>query len=244
MPKYKVLALDLDSTLLNDEKKISSVNQYWISKAKEAGVTVMFTTGRGLTRVTHLLEQLQLTGPQVLLNGAEVWKNTNQLLDRSFLPEDIVKHMYNEASKYDTRIWAYNTEEIVRFNEIDQGNVKWNFLKFGVSHSKEEVIIKLKEEFLKIPHITVTSSSRMNLEISTKDVTKATGIQKLFNSLKISFKDVMAIGDNLNDVHLIKSAGLGVAMGNAIPELKSIADEVTLSNEEDGVAKAIQNFLL
>lgn len=111
-------------------------------------------------------------------------------------------------------------------------------------HDDPGTVDHLRETLQDYDTIKVTWSHQNLVEISQKGVSKETGIRILCNHLGIDLSEVMAIGDNRNDVELIQTAGLGVAMGNAQPELRAVADTVTATNEADGVAKAIATYLL
>lgn len=117
-------------------------------------------------------------------------------------------------------------------------------MKFGIRHESPEVIAHLKDDLSELDTITVTSSAINNLEISAKGVSKEIGVRKVCDYLQFEREDVMAIGDNLNDLQLLQYAGLGIAMGNADDQIKRIADHVTDTNEHDGVATAIKRYLL
>ena len=119
--------------------------------------------------------------------------------------------------------------------EIENINIHFEFL---------EDKAKLKKSLEEIDGITITSSMLHNLEIGGETTSKATAIMNLCNILGIEEKNVMAVGDSPNDSEMIMAAGLGIAMGNALDEGKAIADYVTLSNEEDGVAYAVRKFIL
>jgi len=119
-----------------------------------------------------------------------------------------------------------------------------NFFKFGMRSDDPQVIHHLRKKLQGYETIKVTWSNTDLVEISRKGVSKETGVRLLCDHLGIDLSEVIAIGDNMNDFELISAAGLGVAMGNAQPELKAIADEVTDTNENDGVAKAIQKYVL
>lgn len=244
MPNYKLLAIDLDDTLLNSNKEISDQNKYWVAKAVEAGVTVIFATGRGIQRVEHLKRDLDLHGPMVLLNGAEVWQAPNQLLYRRFLQHHDIQLLYRRAEAKGAATWGYSVQSLTRFTDQPEKLLEEQWMKFGIRHESPEVIAHLKDDLSELDTITVTSSAINNLEISAKGVSKEIGVQKVCDYLQFEREDVMAIGDNLNDLQLLQYAGLGIAMGNADDQIKRIADHVTDTNEHDGVATAIKRYLL
>src|SRR5699024_4871675 len=110
-------------------------------------------------------------------------------------------------------------------------------------HEDLDIISGLRESIEVIPNIEMTSSAPDNIEISVEGISKKTGVKLVCDELGLDLGDVMAIGDNLNDFQLIQAAALGVAMENGDEKLKKVAKKETLSNEEDGVAYAIEHFL-
>ena len=113
--------------------------------------------------------------------------------------------------------------------------------KDGILLWEKEIRERLSKEF---PDCAVVKGVPTNLEITDEQATKGNAILKLGELLGISREEIMVCGDSQNDMEMIKAAGLGVAMGNAMPEVKKAADYITLSNEEDGVAAAIEKFVI
>jgi|SRR5690625_2087705 len=244
MIDFQLLALDLDETLLTKGKAITEENKYWIEQAEKAGVTVIFATGRGLKRVEEYRKELDLHTPMVLTNGAEIWKKPGELLKRYYIKQEELKKIHQLAKETRASYWGYNNESLVGHKNWTDNMYKLNWLKFGIRHQDEQMINYLRTEISKIPGVTMTSSAPDNIEVSAAGVSKRTGVQAICDYLQLSLQDVMAIGDNFNDYELIKAAGLGVAMNNGEEELKKVADKQTKSNEENGVAYAIQHYLL
>jgi HAD superfamily hydrolase (TIGR01484 family) len=101
MPKYRLLALDMDGTLLDDEQRISPENREWIGRAREAGVTVIFATGRGYQSLLPYAEELNLDSPIVAVNGSEIWRRPGELHERHPLGRDDVRQLYALALQHD-----------------------------------------------------------------------------------------------------------------------------------------------
>lgn len=243
MPKYRLLALDLDGTTLTDDERISNNTRKWIHRATEAGVTVMFATGRGFQTAGPIWEELALQSPMVFANGAEIWKGPGRLWERHFIRREDIRWLYELATEAGARFWGYSVESLTRGSEWSDEMFERDWLKFGIRHDDLSVIGKLRESVNARESLEVTRSAPVNMEISRKGVTKATGVRKICEYLGIGMEQVMAVGDSLNDLRLIEAVGLGVAVSNADEELIRNADAVTHSNEEDGVANAIQRFL-
>lgn len=243
MVNYRLLALDLDGTTLTEGKKITENTRTWIRRAVEAGVTVIFSTGRGMQTAKQFWDDLRLEAPMVMLNGAEIWKGPGQLWERHFLNQDEVRRLHSIAMDADAWFWGYSVESLTGRNEWTPDMFERNWMKFGIRHDDLNVIAALREKVSGFGTLEVTRSAPVNMEISSAGITKEAGVTRVCEILDIGMDQVMAIGDHHNDLHLIRAAGLGVAMGNAEQELKLAADSVTDTNEQDGVAVAIQRFL-
>lgn len=244
MVNYRLLALDLDGTTLNDDKKISETTRYWITRAVEAGVTVIFATGRGMQTAKHLWDELKLEAPMVLLNGAEIWKRPGRLWERSFISRKDIRKLYNLAVDYNAKFWGYSVESLTHQDNWTDDMFDRDWMKFGIRHDDLVTIEQLRDIVKSWGHLEVTRSAPVNMEVSCKGITKANGVRKVCCLLGIQMNQVMAIGDNHNDLHLIQNAGLGIAMGNADKTLLHAANKTTDTNNRDGVAKAIQQYLL
>lgn len=141
-----------------------------------------------------------------------------------------------------TRTQVKSLPEYIRENNSMVEKITVNFReKDGILLWEKEIRERLSKEF---PDCAVVKGIPTNLEITDAKATKGNAILKLGELLGISREEIMVCGDSQNDMEMIRAAGLGVAMGNAIPEVKKAADYITLSNEEDGVAKAIQKFVI
>lgn len=244
MTEYRLLALDLDDTLLTKNKRISEENKKWIQRAEEAGVVVMFATGRGRQKVENLLEELDLKGPMVLVNGAEVWADSDQLLDRYFIPKDDIRYLHGIATRHLAKFWGYSVDSLTKMADWSEDMFETQWLKFGIRKDDLPVIEQIREEARRhLPNIEITQSATVNMEASLKGVSKASGVREVCEHFGFEMNEVMAMGDNLNDYQLIKSAGLGIAMDNADSKLKDVADVITDHHEKNGVAKAIQRYL-
>ncbi|NMO94419.1 Cof-type HAD-IIB family hydrolase [Paenibacillus lemnae] len=243
MKKIKLLALDLDGTVLNDEGKVPAENREWILKAVDAGVTVMFSTGRGMQTVTGILSEIPLVGPMVLLNGAEVWGGKDELVERHYLDADEIRRLHSIAHQADAHFWGYCEESLTGKADWTEEMFGRSWMKFGMYHKDNDVIEELRRLAAESDTIEISRSAAINMEISPKGISKESGVRTICTRLGIGMDEVMAIGDNLNDYRLIKAAGLGVAMGNGDDELKAAADAVTETNNNAGVAKAIQRYI-
>lgn len=244
MSNIALIALDLDNTMLTNDKKISKATKFWITRAREAGLVVIFTTGRGIQTTQHLWEELELyDAPMVLVNGAEIWKKPGELMERHVLPTEGVRELVKFAEANGARFWGYSVESLTHSRDWSEEMYERNWLKFGIRHDDLATIDSLRAEVRSWGRYEVTQSHPVNMEISCLGISKAYGLKKVCEYLDIELSQVMAIGDSHNDYKMLQVAGLGVAMDNASAEIKSIADVHTDSNERDGVAKAIQRHV-
>ncbi|MCB2353335.1 Cof-type HAD-IIB family hydrolase [Clostridium estertheticum] len=121
---------------------------------------------------------------------------------------------------------------------------KNNMVKCEVMHKDTEKLLKVRAEIQKIEGIEIVSSSKHNIEITSKGVSKGRAVEKLANYYNIKKDEIIAIGDSENDISMIEFAGMGIAMGNAIERVKQKSDFITDTNDNEGVAKAINKFIL
>ncbi|SFK77107.1 hypothetical protein SAMN03159341_101503 [Paenibacillus sp. 1_12] len=241
---YKIIALDMDGTLLNEDKKVSAENLAAIQAAERAGITVMFATGRGIQNVEAYIEELQLEAPIVTVNGGEVWSAPGKLHSRSILDPALIKEMHALAIEYDTWYWAYAVGDI--FNKerwVEQVDSR-QWLKFGYYYEDAASLLAIRTKLESWGTLEITNSHPANLELNPLGVNKASGVRQVCELLGYDMSQVIAMGDSLNDISMIREAGLGVAMGNAQDEVKALADVTTLSNEEHGVARIIEQYIL
>lgn len=244
MPNYKLLALDLDGTTLTDDKRISEETKMWINRAVEAGVTVIFATGRGIQTTIEYWRELDLKSPMVLVNGAEIWKGPGQVLERHFLRKEDVRWLHTQAERAGVRYWGYSVESFTNSLNWTDKQFNENWMKFAMATEDGEKIVNLRQLIKARGTLEITNSESSIIELSVRGVSKESGVRTVCELLGIKMEHVMAIGDGLNDYKLIQAAGLGVAMGNGMDQLKEIADVITDTNEENGVAKAIEHYLL
>lgn len=244
LSKYRLLALDLDGTTLLNSKEISMNTYAAIQKAMDKGIIVIFTTGRGVPNTEEYWKRLGLDSPMVLLNGAEIWKKPGELLERHFIQSEQFKKLHMIALNTNSTYWGYSVEGIMRKSDWTDEMYEQAWMKFGIRHDHVSVIQKIRKTIANWDGLEITQSESNNLEISVSGITKEYGIKKVCSLLGIELDEVMAIGDSWNDFLMLQSVGLGVAMGNAKDDIKKIANWITDTNEEDGVAKAIYRYLL
>lgn len=240
----RLVALDMDGTLLNEDQEISKANQEAITKARENGVHVVLSTGRPFIHVEEYARSLELNSFIITVNGGEIWDSNGNLLERNLLQVEEIKMMWDLKNRHQTKFWALTVEKVFRedFPEETALN-EHQWLKFGFDVEDDDVRNTIVQELNK-HKLQVTNSSLTNLEVNPYGISKANALEKVCKRIGITMDNVMAVGDSLNDIAMIESAGIGVAMGNAQETVKKAADWVTSTNNEDGVAKAILQWVL
>lgn len=266
---FKLIAIDMDGTLLMEDKTISNENVAAIESAKKKGVKIVLATGRPLEGIDKYLSDLNLNGEEdyaVTCNGALVQNTkTGKIISKTILKFKDLMYLCNLSKEVGVCIHAftpngvitpyspnkyttleYTTNDIpltvVDFNTLDPKTQIIKVLFTGEPENLSEAVKKLPKEIY--DKYTCMFSAPYYFEFLNKKSNKGTGVALLAKSLNIKPEEVICIGDAGNDVHMIKYAGLGVAMGNAFEEAKEVADYVTKTNEEHGVANVIEKFIL
>lgn len=265
---YKLIAVDLDGTLLNEKKEISIRCQENISKLKEMGKKIILATGRplrGMLPYIELLDLLDENNYVVSYNGALV-QNTkgDQVLFDKPLSLDSYKELYAVSKQLGVNIHALTGSSVLTpknnpytgiessINQIpiiegspDDIDVSTNIIKvmFVDDPKKLDDIIPIIPKWVKEKY-SIVRSAPIFLEFLNKGVDKGVGVSIIAERYGIRPHEVICVGDAGNDIGMIQYAGLGVAMGNATEDVKAEADYITLTNEEDGVAHIIEKFML
>jgi Cof subfamily protein (haloacid dehalogenase superfamily) len=248
MGEIKLVALDMDGTLLNDVQEVSEENAKWIRRALDAGVTVSFATGRGFRAAMPYAEQLGLDTPMITVNGSEIWRRPNVLHQRSLMSAAHIEALHGIALRHEECwYWGYTVDGV--FNKekwIDpaDGYDAHEWLKFGYYMEDRSVLDRIYEEASAIGSLEITNSSPWNWEMNPAGVSKAAAIREVCGLLGIGMSQVAVMGDSLNDIAMIREAGLGVAVGNAQDAVKEAADAVTVTNNEHAVAHLIRDYVL
>lgn len=240
----KLIALDMDGTLLTSDLEVSEMNRHAITKAMDKGVKVMLSTGRWLDFCYPYAESLQLDNYLVTVNGGEIWTASKKLVERHVHATDLMVDMWNLGMEKNVHMWCVSTNRVFNSHEQPDDFHDKEWLKIGYSSEDIDKLNEIRKELSKYDHIEVTNSLPTNIEVNPSGVNKANGLKTVCRELGITMDQVMAVGDSMNDKKMIVQAGLGIAMGNAQAEIKEVADHVTDTNNNDGVAKAIEHFIL
>lgn len=242
--KYKLLALDMDGTLLQDDLEISPETVKWIKEAVRQGIHVCLSTGRAFSSAYPYAQQLELTTPMITVNGSEVWRAPYDLYRRSMLDVELVRKMHRIAVETDSWFWAYAVDQLYNRDNWAEDIANEEWLKFGYHIEDDDVRHKVLMRLQEIEGLEITNSSPHNFEINPKGINKAEGIKQVCELLGLDISQAVAVGDSLNDLAAIQQAGLGVAMGNAQQTVKDEADVVVASNNDNGIVEVIRDYIL
>jgi 5-amino-6-(5-phospho-D-ribitylamino)uracil phosphatase len=241
---YKLIALDMDGTLLGRNGAISEENEKWIRAAVEAGVKVTFATGRPLHEVVNYREQLGLDVPLVINNGSEVWITPTELHIRHEISSELIGRIFETIEAYgeDVQYWAHTVNGKIDRKNLpgDVHEVQW--LQFAIRTERADYLREIHRELASWNVFEISNSHITNIECNAQGVSKASGIQEVCDLLGIRMSEVIAMGDSWNDIPMIRAAGLGIAMGNAQAEVKEAADAIAPNHDQDGVAQMIRKY--
>lgn len=266
MGKYKLVAVDLDDTLLNKEMNITEHAIKVVRQVRERGINITLATGRMFCSAKPYAEQLGINLPLITYQGALVKEmQSSAVLLHHTVPLELAKQLITDIKKkhnyhinvyIDDQLYAEElTPEGQRYQKICRikMNTVGDMLKFLnkpptkilVSASEQQVdalMQELKPVYGKQLH--VTKSKAYFLEFSHPKANKGEALAMLAGRLGVERDQIMAIGDGYNDVEMLDYAGTGVVVANARDEIKKLADYVTLSNERDGVADVLEKLVL
>lgn len=268
--KYKLLVLDVDGTLLNDEREISKRTLAALLKVQQMGVRIVLASGRptyGLMPLAKTLELGNYGGFVLSYNGCQIIKAQNGeiLFERHINPE-MLPYLEKKARKNGFAIFTYHDDTLITDspdNEYIKNEALLNNLKiiredeFSTAidfapckcmlvSDKEKALIGLEQHWEKRLAGTLDAfrSEPYFLEVVPCGVNKANTLGALLEHLGVTREEVIAVGDGVCDVTMLQLAGMGVAMGHSQDSVKVCADYVTASNEEDGVALAVEKLIL
>lgn len=273
MSEIKIIGLDLDGTALAPGGYFSQKTKEVFGEAAKKGVHIVIATGRTYHSLPEDLFEMKEIEFVVSSNGAKVYRIRNKELvyENCIKPEvvcrlaDLFEHeKLNVEAFTDGRAYISSSEiediragrsrrdadyvlstrtpvasvcDFMRKHNDNIENISINYSSDAEKDRMEKILYTLDD-------VTVTSSFYFNNEIGGKTTSKADGLEAVMRLLNFSRDNLMACGDSMNDLAMIQHAKIGVAMQNASEELKKQADYITLTNREDGVARAIEKFVL
>lgn len=274
MPDIKLIGLDLDGTLLTTTKELTENTKKVLTQALDAGIEVLVATGRPFSGIPKELQKLPGIHYALTSNGARVLDiRTEKVIIEQLLPLESAIKALRIFEKYDTLCEIYfhgqgyaEEKKLSQISCYHHNPHMWDYFrttrKFvpdlwelirqeGQAMDKVQALFADMDEresawneLTQIKELEPVGSLSYNIEVNAAGVNKGTALITLGKMLGIPRESIMACGDGDNDLCLIKEAGLGVAMANAEPAVKAAADYITTSNDEEGVAKAIEKFAL
>jgi HAD superfamily hydrolase (TIGR01484 family) len=246
--RYKAIILDLDdTTVAHGRGNLPSTRvTAAIAKAKEK-IHVCVATSRTLADSHDVLDHLSLSGPCVVTGGAQVYDPVaKRILHEVILPSDLVRQFFEIAQRHGLESMYYDG---VRDAIYAPGMTPAKVLSIYMPKVDPQQVDAMVQEFSIDPRAHVQKLSAwdknfMSIDITGSEASKLHGIVEVARILDIQTQDIIGVGDGYNDFPLLMACGLKIAMGNAVPELKAIADFVAPTVDEDGVATIIEKFVL
>ncbi len=259
---FDLIALDLDGTLLDSREEISPRNRRAIRAALDAGIRIVLVTGRGVDTPIRISKELGLNLPIICAHGA-LTKDflANKTLGHVPVPLQYAKPMVEFAERNGLSIALYSEEFFYRLEGSklymeDMTGPAWREVKTfeDVMHAAptfirflgKESVEAMQREFGDLPlHFKIEHwLDFVECAVTNRDATKQHALARLCADFQVPSERVLAVGDSRNDVPMLRWAGVGIAMGNALAEVKQSVRYVTATNDEDGVAIALERFVL
>ena len=284
MNDIRIIALDLDGTLLDSEKRLSEVNRAALERAAEKGVLIVPTTGRFFGMMPPAVRDLPFVRYAITINGAQVYdRETDTAIVRDEIPLDMALGVMEVLDRFDViydcyrQNWGWMTAalqekaadyatnehylKMVRefrkpvselkahlkatANDGDVQKIMLFARNTQVSDLSSQVLDAIRLELAaRFPEIKVTSSTWNNIELNIRTAHKGNALKRFAEHLGLGLANCMAFGDGMNDFTMVEAAGLGVAMANAEPEVKRVAKWIAPSNDDDGVAAGLEEWVL
>lgn len=268
--QYKLLVLDVDGTLVNSKKELSVQTLTTLLKIQHAGMHIVLASGRSPYGLRHLVEKLEMKkwGGYILpYNGAQIIDaGSDEVLFEKRIDPAMFPYLERKAQKNGFGIFTYHHNQLIttqpenqhirdeaRLNSMEivavenlSATVDFSPCKCVLVSDNEAALVALKDQWRKRLSgvLDVYRSESFFLEVVPKFIDKGNTLGVLIEKLGINTEEVMAIGDGRRDFSMLQLAGFGIAMGNAQDSIKACADYVTESNDHDGVAIAVQKFII
>ena len=265
----KLIALDLDGTLTNDEKKITQHSKDVIKMAADKGVAIALASGRPVLGIAPVAEELGLNDYEsyiMAFNGGQIfdWR-TKETISKVIFNRDYIPDALAFSRKYNMPLLTYSDTEILSEGPLDCWShheeencgraihvvdnlmeyLDFPIVKMLLCGDPEALCPPEKEisEYFK-GKLDIYRAADYFMELMPKGINKAAGLKALGDHMGITKDEIMACGDAHNDLTMVEYSGMGVAVANAVDEVKAAAKFVSLSNNDDGVAYAIEKFVL
>lgn len=262
---YKLIALDLDGTLKSTDKKILPKTKAILQELANRGVVIVLASGRPTAGLYDEADELGLAssgGYLLSFNGAKVVDyQTKEIIYQKVYDAKMAHDVYDRARAYNLAVMTYtdeliiteddNDEYVIVESEINHMPIKHvDSFKAAVDFSVNKVLLTGKPEYagaiideFKAPYgdsLSIYRSAPFFIEVMAQGIDKAASLQALIDQLGIKQEEVISFGDGYNDLSMIEFAKMGVAMANAVDEVKQRADYITLSNDEEGIYECLK----
>ena len=289
---YKLVAIDLDGTMLNHYGEISEKTKETVTKCIEKGIEIVLASGRPIDSIRTIAKSLGIQGYFVAGNGALIYDIKNdEMIYKNYIKKEkvldiiqiceensIAYNIYTDKLILTTNLKfnvLYYYKENLKREESKRTNIsivenmyeyvkqmkEENFLKITICDENNSIFNSITKKIKEINEIEVLEVAHMSrkmikqgteeipveyfyTEISASNVDKWNAIEFLMEKMNLKREEIMAIGDNINDKKMIENAGRGVAMKGSTPEIVKVAKEITDTNDNDGVAKVLERYLL
>ena len=258
--KIKLIATDLDGTLLNDNKEISEYNKEILKTLiNDYNIQLILSSGRPYEGVKSYNKLLKNNNYSIIFNGASIVDNNGKVIYKQTVEENDSKAIIKLSEKYDVCVHVYDNGKYIVSKEdfpiksyvqkeqtinpiIGLENIEtYRFDKMLIL-GERSILNKLYKEISENTDVHSSFSGDLSLEITSKIGNKGKSLEWICNNKGINPDNIIAFGDNFNDIEMIEYAGIGVAMANAEEEVKKKADYITLSNNENGLGYFLENI--
>lgn len=268
---FKLAVFDLDGTLLDDHHDISEANKRAILKLAKMNCKVVLATGRPDMLVKEYVAKLGIQTPVISCNGAMIREPfTQEVMYQQALSKEDVFKVLKLCRDYGYIYMAYASDVIVTTNndrtkyfeernktldescqatfiienDVNRISERYEIFKILIIERNCDRYKKMCQQLEALSHLTKVSSANGFYDIMSKDTSKKHAINRLLDYYQIDKKEVVAFGDNYNDIEMLDFVGTAVTMANGVPEVKALADYISLDHSDNGVAYAIEHFIL
>lgn len=271
MSRYCLMTFDVDGTLLTSDKKIAPDTMDAIQEASKAGKIITISTGRNMRELPDLLSELPMVDYVIAISGAYVANvKTGEVIFSSTIPQDLSQEIFKLTEDQDLLYHIHGDQSIIPINEgsrmsdynmgvyqsmFDRITLKVedlptycakeapNIYKLNLYCRSTQQRTLLNDRLSHLP-LELSYAETASLECSPYGISKGSGLKELCSRLDLKISETIAIGDSENDIAILNTAGLGIAMGNAKESVKAIADVIVNDNDHGGCAEAIYKYLI
>jgi len=257
-----MVAIDLDGTLFDSKSKISSENIRAIETCRDQGLKVVIASAKPPLIVGKLAGRMKLDTAQISYSGALIFKNYNEIIVELKIPKKECLEIINHCRKWDKgltigandgllyyekkhpylKVVTDSGDRIAKVKDIASEEIVNNAIMFSLSGYEDDGFEEYLRSTVNSGLIKIVRGSPESIIIFNSKADKFLAVCKIMETYGISRDELLAIGDSNNDLEIIRYAGIGIAMGNAVEDLKKIADYIVPDNNNSGVAFAIKNY--